>query len=298
MKKIFGLSSFTDNDICKNIAKEPKNGNGKGLTAHHQKWYNIYMNNRAIYIKSIAGLLAVLAIFSAMPANAATFSYDPFGKYSNGDMNGFVCDIIGSIGLGCFFSSSTQAQSTADAEPNATYTGVISRKYTNTKISLVRVPGSNQVYEIIKGQKHLIPTAEIFFDYGFTSEMIQNIDAYQLAKYPRAALVRAYNDKDKIYYLTEGGMLRFMPNKKVYESYGGREEDIIELSQKEFNYYPKVKYIYLAQPINRDVFLIDGNTKKYLTPMAVMRLDITTDQVTPVNQYEFDFYKTGSPIIY
>ena len=89
-----------------------------------------------------------------------------------------------------------------------------------------------------------------------------------------------------------------MPNKKVYESYGGREEDIIELSQKEFNYYPKVKYVYLAQPINRDVFLIDGNTKKYLTPMAVMRLDITTDQVTPVNQYEFDFYKTGSPIIY
>jgi len=165
-------------------------------------------------------------------------------------------------------------------------------------VSLVRVPGQTEIYEIIGGKKHLIPTIDIFYNYGFKLEMIEDITARNLAKYPRVKLLMLAGNKNNTYYLTESGMIRLVPHKDVFDSYGDRNEDIIEVSKKEFNFYPRNQFVFLERPLNRDVFQITDGMKRYLTPMAVQRMVLTDEQIAPINETELAFYKTGKPIIY
>ena len=89
-----------------------------------------------------------------------------------------------------------------------------------------------------------------------------------------------------------------VPRKDVFDSYGDRNEDIIEVSKKEFNFYPRNQFVFLERPLNRDVFQITDGMKRYLTPMAVQRMVLTDEQIAPINETELAFYKTGKPIIY
>ena len=194
--------------------------------------------------------------------------------------------------------------------PSILYGATIFRDFTKTETTLVRVARSDSVpgelrpdetvYEIIKGKKHPIPTLDIFFDYGFDPSTVQFISQAQLEKYTRIKIVKVDRDKEKgaVYYITESGLSRRMLSEEIIKSYGERVEDLITLSKKEFNYYPENKYIYLDQPTTRDVYIISGNTKRYLTPMAVRRLGISVSQVAPVNRLEFDTYRIGEPVIY
>ena len=98
--------------------------------------------------------------------------------------------------------------------------------------------------------------------------------------------------------MTEGGLVRPVNNsKKIFDFYGDRKEDIITISRKEFNFYPTNQYVYQESPLNLDVFQITANGKRYLTPMAVMRLNIHPDQIAPVSKSELDSYKILPPLI-
>ena len=93
-------------------------------------------------------------------------------------------------------------------------------------------------------------------------------------------------------------MIRLIPHKTVSESYGDREEDIVIISKKEFNYYPQNQFVFLENPLNRDVFqVLQGKTKRYITPQAVKRMKIDSEQIAPINQIELATYKTEKPII-
>jgi len=167
-------------------------------------------------------------------------------------------------------------------------------------ITLVRVPEKTEVYRIIGGKKHIIPTKEIFDSYGFTDAMVQTITAKQLAKYPRAKLITVNGDKtNAVYYFTETGTLRQVLNDKVMASYGDTKDDIVVINQKEFNYYPRNKFVFVASPtVNRDVFQLVDGTKRYLTPMALRRMSLRNDEITPINISELDEYAPGQPIIF
>ena len=89
-----------------------------------------------------------------------------------------------------------------------------------------------------------------------------------------------------------------IPDKKVSDSYGDRNEDIIVISKKEFNFYPQNQFVFLERPLRRDVFQIVSGKKRYVTPMAVQRMGIRDSDVAPVNETELNYYKTGSPIIF
>ena len=98
--------------------------------------------------------------------------------------------------------------------------------------------------------------------------------------------------------MTEGGLIRPVINpKKIFEFYGDRNEDIITISRKEFNFYPTNQYVYQEAPLNRDVFQISGSGKRYLTPMAVARRNINWEQIAPVSQAELNYYKTLAPLL-
>lgn len=169
-------------------------------------------------------------------------------------------------------------------------------------ISVVNILGQTEVYRIINGQKHSIPTEEIFYSYSFDVDIVQKITKTELDKYPLARLFIVEDsgeDNPTVYYLTESGILRPILNDKVFYSYGNRKEDVITINQKEFNYYPKNQFVYIERPqLNRDIYQITGGVKRYLTPVAVKRMNLKEKEIAPINQVEFDEYPDGEPIIY
>ena len=243
-----------------------------------------------------------------------------------GDVNSLVCNVLSLVGLGCgsaqttnyvgsanYVSSAqitpspaivtTTSSDTSDSSGNnsnlaATIFTAGEKQEGSDSVNLVRVKNQPEIYEIVGGKKHLIPTMDIFYDYGFKLEWVQDITQKQLDKFPRIKLMQVTGNKKKTYYFTEGGMIRLVPDKNVFNSYGDREEDIIIISKKEFNFYPQNQFVFLENPLNRDVFqIIQGKTKRYITPQAVKRMKIDSEQIAPINQTELATYKTDKPIV-
>lgn len=227
------------------------------------------------------------------------------------DPNTIVCEVLGRIGIGCGTPQTTPYVAygptpsptlTDNANDNSNLTATIftagEKQEGSDSVNLVRIKGQPEIYEIVGGKKHLIPTIDIFYDYGFKIEWVQDITQKQLNKYPRIMLMQVTRDKKKTYYFTEGGMIRLIPDKNVFSSYGDRDEDIIIISKKEFNFYPRNQFVFLENPLNRDVFqLVQGKTKRYITPQAVKRMKINSEQIAPINQTELATYKTDKPIV-
>jgi len=208
-----------------------------------------------------------------------------------------------SAGLGC---DQQEQQATAPQAPSllgGLFGGSSGGPNFDPIISVVNVSGQKAVYRIIDGKKHSIPTEEIFYSYGFDLDIVQDITAQELDKYPLARLFIVKSDQEEenptIYYLTEGGMIRPILNEKVFYSYGNRKEDVIAISQKEFNYYPRNEFIFVERPqLNRDIYQITGGVKRYLTPVAVKRMNLKESEIAPVNQIEFDEYPEGEAVIF
>ena len=199
-------------------------------------------------------------------------------------------------------NTNTTDSSSGNSVDNSNLTAAIytagKKQEGSDSVNLVRVKGKPEIYEIVGGKKHFIPTMDIFFDYGFKMENIQDITQKQLDKFPRIKLMQITENKKKTYYFTEGGMVRLIPDKNVFNSYGDREEDIIVISKKEFNYYPQNQFVFLEYPLNRDVYqLVEGKTKRYLTQSAVKRMKLYPEQIAPINQTELATYKTDKPIV-
>lgn len=167
-------------------------------------------------------------------------------------------------------------------------------------LTVVNVPGYSAVYRIVEGKRHAVPTSEIFYSYGLTLDMVQEISLDELFKYPIARLFIVEGDETQtIYYLTEGGMIRPILNDEVFYSYGNRKEDVITINQKEFNYYPRNQFVFVEKPqIIRDVYQITGGIKRYLTPAAVKSMNLLENEIAPVNQIELDAYPEGEPVIF
>ncbi len=244
-----------------------------------------YPYNAHLYIPGVDSQSAQVGYNGTVPTpKPVVLNFDIFsGNTATSSGTSTTSSSSGTTSLfGGFFGGSS-AKNPTDANGNA--------------ISLVSADNTT-IYAIINGQKHLIPTLDVLNLYNYKAEFVRAISQADLNKYPRASLVKVKGDTKHIYYLTEGGMVRLMPSDKVLDSYGMRKEDAITISRQEFNYYPQNQYIFLENPLNRDVFQIVGGTgKRYLTPMAVSRLDISLDQVAPVNQTEMDTYKILAPVV-
>ena len=207
-----------------------------------------------------------------------------------------------SAGLGCEAAQS-QANQSSGSLLGGIFGGGNGGPNFDPVISVVNVEGQSAVYRIIDGKKHSIPTTEIFYSYGFDTDIVQKISQEELDTYPLAKLFIVGGDTNEenpaIYYLTEGGMLRPILNDKVFYSYGNGKEDVITINQKEFNCYPRNQFIFVERPkLDRDIYQISGGIKRYLTPVAVKRMGLKEREIAPVNQFELDEYPEGEPVIF
>jgi len=246
-----------------------------------------------------------------------------------------VCETLRSLGLGCDASqpsttptnsqtNNTQPVATPEQSNQQVNTGsnlqasianvTVQRTTSNDSVILVKVPAINglkptlglstndSIFEIIKGQKHFIPTIDVFFDYGFDLAAVQSVTHNDLELFPRTKLVNVHKGGKNIHYITETNMIRLVPDNFVFDSYGDRKEDIITISKKEFNFYPRNQYVFLQNSLDAvsvDIFQIsDNGTKRYVVPQVVKRLRITQNQVAPINKAQFEAYDYGTPIIF
>ncbi|MBX4189875.1 hypothetical protein KW791_01075 [Candidatus Parcubacteria bacterium] len=238
----------------------------------------------------------VLATFIGAPLVSSAATSGTLDTINN--PQNVVCEALAQIGMPCVGnrnqdSNDNQNQPTG----NIVGDGTTSRPYVKSAVTLVQVPNETEIYQIINGQKHLIPTLDIFYDYGYTNGMVQVISAAQLNRYPRVRLVQAKGDSKHTYYITEGGLIRLIPNKKVFEAYGNRSDEIIIISKRELNYYPVNQFVFQEDPLNKDVFQLIGGGKSYLTPTAVRRMGIRDIDVAPVSKAELDAYKMLAPVL-
>ena len=271
---------------------------------------------------AVLGIMMLNLAFSG----ASVFASGPV-VLRGGGPKVLVCDVLESLGLGCGSSSiqsgnsspnsSSSSNNNGDEQGQNNYLGAsitnaaIRRIVSDEEVTLVKIPAggdirptiglttNDAVFEIIKGQKHFIPTVDIFFDYGFDLSVVQSITRKDLELFPRAKLVNVYDSGKDIYYITEGYMIRLIPNDRVFKSYGDREEDIIMISKKESNFYPRNQYVFLENPLSADVYqIVDDGTRRYVVPQVMKRLRIGQYQIAPINKIQLDAYKHGQPIIF
>lgn len=164
---------------------------------------------------------------------------------------------------------------------------------------LVRVPGKQEIWRIRNGLKHWIPTMDVFYDYGYTKDKIEPISPARLASYKRADHVRLAGDSGTIYYITESGLKRELPNLNVFYSYGNKREEIVEVLQKELDAYPEVetvKYndhwrIYKLEKRNGQI------VKRWIkSPQAFEKHNFNWSRIAPINWTEFNAYPTVEAI--
>lgn len=282
-------------------------------------------------------IFAFSASATEIPGSAREPSPRQTTRPTRMDPEGIVDHVLCSMGLGCGSSTiaTTTTTQTRTIQNGSALTGSVAssgglfgfgrsrstrgliygatilKDYSGNEITLVRVQRldsvagelktNEEVYEVIRGKKHLIPNLDIFYEYGFRPEWVQFISQEQLDKYPRIKLIQVQGDKKKtVYYLTDGGLRRRVLNEDIIKSYGDRTQDIIVISRKEFTYYPDNKFIHLETPtkISADIYLIDGDNKRYLTLLAVSRMNIERAQIAPVNETEFNSYEIGKSVEY
>lgn len=106
--------------------------------------------------------------------------------------------------------------------------------------------------------------------------------------------MRATNDP-KVYYVTESGMKRHIPNIEVFNSYGNKWEDVIVLPLTNVSSYPDNILIKLES--DPKVYKLENGQKRWIqTAEAFNRLKFNWSKIAPVNSVELNFYPTGSII--
>jgi len=159
----------------------------------------------------------------------------------------------------------------------------------------IRLPGDEKIYMIDNGKRHWIPNPEIFAMYNLNWSNIKEVTVEEFNSFPRVKLLRAIGD-EKVYYLTESGMLRHIPSAETFLSYGNKWADIVDVDAREIAAYSINDLIKLDG--DPRVYKIENGTKRWIkTASAFNRLKFDWSKIAPVNKTEFNTYPNGE-IIY
>ncbi len=159
---------------------------------------------------------------------------------------------------------------------------------------LARVRGRQEVYQIVDGKYHWVPTPSIFNNYGFKESDVKLIYQSEINRYERVKLVRVGVSPD-IYYITKGWMKRKVPNMNVFYSYGNKLEDVVSVSQQELNWYPENRLIKFDSDWR--IYYLENGRKRWIKSVdAFNRLGFDWAKIAPVNWQEINAYPTGKAI--
>jgi hypothetical protein len=171
---------------------------------------------------------------------------------------------------------------------------IITETESPTTSTLLKSESTNKIYEVIDNKKLWIPTVEAFNKVGLEWGDVQNVSEAKANQYSRLKLARIAGDP-RVYYLTEGGLKRWIPNEQVFTSYNNKWEDVVEISPTKLNIYPNNILIKLDNETR--VYKLENNQKRWIkTAEAFNRLGFDWTKIAPVNQTEFNYYQEGAQI--
>lgn len=161
-------------------------------------------------------------------------------------------------------------------------------------VKLIKTAGDAKIWHLDRGQKRWLKDLGAFNAYGFNWNDVVTVNALDLAAYRTARLVRVQNEEE-IYYVTQNGMRRHIPNPQTFTSYGNKWEDVVEIKASELYAYPQNELIRLEG--DPRVWRIEKDKKSWIKTLgAFYREGYGFNNVAPVNMTEFNSYQEGESI--
>lgn len=160
-----------------------------------------------------------------------------------------------------------------------------------SSLNLIRVEGNPKVYRIVSGKKFWIPTEQAFITTGYNWSDIVLADQKTADSYPYTALAKDPNNPE-VYFISENGTKRHIPNPQIFESYNYKWSDIIEIAKTEIDAYTQT--ILIVKQGDYRVYELRNNIKRWITtPEVLKKLSYEWPEIVAVNVDEFNFYQTG-----
>ena len=157
--------------------------------------------------------------------------------------------------------------------------------------NVLQFVGDNKVYRIVKGKLLWIPTIEIFNRQNLYWEDIQKKSEVERSKYVVTRLIKSAGN-DRIFYINSVGLKNHIINTEVFNSYGNRHEDVVEVDVETLNSFETVAFFKGAY--DNKVYKIVGNTKIWIkTPQAFIEAGGDWSKIVEVNAIELNAYRNA-----
>jgi hypothetical protein len=152
---------------------------------------------------------------------------------------------------------------------------------------------TGRIYKIINGRRVWVPTVAAFNAQGLKWEEVRNQIDSDLISYAETRLVK--DAKGNIYFITNNGKKKSIINTEVFNSYGNKTEDIVEVSDEFLNSIETVKLV--KENGSNKIYMITGNKKQWVKNIqAFIRLKLKWEDIDTVNATEINAYTEGSII--
>jgi hypothetical protein len=163
---------------------------------------------------------------------------------------------------------------------------------------IVRFQNDPKVYILQPSTNQIkwVPNPNIFNTLGLNWQSIEVLPSAAQSNYQRAKLLRAENDP-KVYYITETGLKRHIPNPAVFLSYDNKWSDILTVKPFELSTIPDNVLIRTAS--DQKVYKLENDAKRWIKTAEIFnRLGYKWNEIAPVNATELESYPLGVPIEY
>ena len=166
--------------------------------------------------------------------------------------------------------------------------------YLEAKGRLLKAMNRNKIYRIINGRRLWIPTVSSFKSQKLDWGDVEETDNTEIERYPELKLIKAKNDP-KVYYITKNGLKRHIINPQVFDLYGNKWEDVVEVSSEIVTSLPEANLI--KEQNGYKVYKVEGDKKRWIkSAEAFSKYNYDWSKVVPVNETELKYYEEGEEI--
>ena len=175
--------------------------------------------------------------------------------------------------------------------------GVEFSMYTSAT-AIYKTSTSPSIYAIVNNQSHYISSPSSFEEYGYKWEDIKTVSDDELAKHPRARLIRSA-ENSAIYFLyqrPENQWLKIaMPSPTVFVSYPSNHwGNVIVVTQDDVDSYPDVKLIKTKK--DPAVYSLENNERRHVSASVFEKHGFSYSEIAEVNETHMNSYKTGQDL--
>lgn len=149
-----------------------------------------------------------------------------------------------------------------------------------------------KVYRLENGRLIWVPTVAAFNAQGLKWEEVGGSDA-NTETYEESRLIK--DSRGNIYYITNNGKKKLVPNMDVFRSYGNKAGDVVEVSDEIISSMENVSL--MRSKDDTKVYKIENRQKRWIkTLRSFQELGLKWEDIDIVNENEIETYPEGNSI--